>query len=136
MSAGTVKYPKFIPVHAIILPIPLTEILMAYHAITGCGTASQFSDKGTKTTCAWKGFQEKPYLLNEIGGSAQCCKEALGQSEQCVCHLYGYGDLHSINQVRLKLFVKGKCSVDCLPPTQDAIHFHLMRANYPTFIGS
>jgi len=69
-----------------------------------------------------------------MGGSAQFRDEALSQSEQFVCHLYGQADVRSINEVRLKMFVKGKCSVDCLPPTQDALHFHLKRANYQTFI--
>lgn len=132
MSTGTVKEPKFIPVHAINVPAPLIENLMAYHAVTGCDTTSQFSGKGKKTT--WKAFQEKPKLLEEMGGSAQFRDEALSQSEQFVCHLYGQADVRSINEVRLKMFVKGKCSVDCLPPTQDALHFHLKRANYQTFI--
>ena len=85
MSAGKIKYLKVILVHAINLPVPLTDNLMAYHAITGCYTTSQFSNKGKKTT--WKVFQEKHELLNEIEGSAQCCKEALS-NHNSLCVIY------------------------------------------------
>lgn len=72
-------------------------------------------------------------MLKEIGESPQCSEGTLRRSEQFVCHLYGHGDLHSINEIRLK-YLSGRCSVDCLPTTQDALYFHLKRANYQTFI--
>jgi hypothetical protein len=49
MSSGTAKLPNFIPVHEIELPAPIMDNLMAYHAITGCDTASQFAGKRKKT---------------------------------------------------------------------------------------
>lgn len=132
MSSGTVRDPKFIPVHGINLPAPVIENLMAYHAITGCDTTSQFTGKGKKTT--WKIFEMNAELLKEIGETPECSEQSLSQAEDFVCHMYGHGGKHSINEVRLKLFVAGKCSIDGLPPTQDALYFHLKRANYQTFI--
>ena len=40
----------------------------------------------------------------------------------------------SVNEARLKMFVKGKSSIDALPPTQDALSLHVSRSNYQAFI--
>ena len=55
-------------------------------------------------------------------------------ADKFVCHLYGYGNCESINEVRLKMFVKGKFTIESLPPTVDAPSYHLMRSNYQAFI--
>jgi hypothetical protein len=67
---------------------------------------SQFSGKG-KRTC-WKVFLKEPDLLQAIGGSAECSEDA----RKGVCHLFGYGNCGSVNEVRLKMFVKGKASIE------------------------
>jgi hypothetical protein len=132
MSSGTAKLPNFIPVHEIELPAPIMDNLMAYHAMTGCDTTSQFAGKGKKTS--WKVFMQEPELLKGIGDSVECNKEAQSNAEQFVCHLYGHDDDTFINNVRLKMFVKGKSSIESLPPTQDALSFHIKRANYQAYI--
>ena len=55
-------------------------------------------------------------------------------AEKFVCLLYGYGNCESINEVRLKMFVKGKFTIESLPPTADALSYHLMHSNYQAFI--
>ena len=55
-------------------------------------------------------------------------------AEKFVCHLYGYGNCESINEVRLKMFVNGKFTIESLPPTADALSYHLMRSNYQALI--
>jgi len=47
---------------------------------------------------------------------------------------YGYGSTSSINDARLKMFSKGKNSIESLPPSQDALHLHLDHANCQAFI--
>lgn len=132
IHSGTSKDPKYIPVHSINLAPSVIDNLMAFHAVTGCDTTSQFSGKG-KRTC-WKVFLKEPDLLQAIGGSAECSEDARKGAEKFVCHLFGYGNCGSVNEVRLKMFVKGKSSIEALPPTEDALSFHLMRSNYQAFI--
>ena len=110
----------------------MIDNIIAFHAVTGCDVTSQFSGKG-KRTC-WKVFLKKPELLHAIGSSAECTDDAMKGAEKFVCHLYGYGNCESINEVRLKMFVKGKFTIESLPPTADALSYHLMRSDYQAFI--
>ena len=74
---------------------------MAYHAVTGSDTTSQFSGKG-KRTC-WKVFIMVPDLVQTIGGSAECSEDARKGAEKFVFQLFGYGNCWSVNEVRLKV---------------------------------
>ena len=49
MQAGTLNAPKYFPVHEIrmLLSIDLADTLLAFHAITGYDSVSQFSGKKT-----------------------------------------------------------------------------------------
>ena len=51
IKAGTCNAPKYFLVHAIrmLLPVDLVDTLLAFHAITGCHSVSQFSGHGNKT---------------------------------------------------------------------------------------
>lgn len=132
IDSGTSKHPKYIPVHSINQAPSVIDILMAFHAVTGCDTTSQFSGKG-KHTC-WKVFLKEPDLLQAIYVSAEFSEDARKGAEKYVCHLFHYGNCGSLNEVRLKMFVKGKSSIEALPPPEDALSFHLMRSNYQAFI--
>ena len=54
MKAGTSNAPKYFPVHEIrmLLSIDLVDTLLAFHAITGCDSVSQFSGHGKKPACS------------------------------------------------------------------------------------
>ena len=39
-----------------------------------------------------------------------------------------------MNEVGLKMFVKGKSSIEALPPTGNALSFHLKRSKYQVFL--
>lgn len=130
--SGTAKDPKYTPIHSISLAPSVIENLIAFHAVTGCDTTSQFAGKG-KRTC-WKVFLKEPELLKEIGEAPVISENARLGAEKFVCHLYGHGVLDSVDDVRHKMFVKGKCALDGLPPTQDALSFHLQRCNHQAFI--
>lgn len=134
IHAGTSKEPKYIPVHLISLAQPMIDNLMAFHAISGCDTTSQLTGKGKKT--CWKDFEKNAGLghLQELGDSVPCSENAMKGAEKYVCNLYGHGNCESVDQVRFKMFVKGKTSIEGLPPTSDALKLHLMRTNYQTFV--
>lgn len=51
-----------------------------------------------------------------------------------VCHLYGQVGREDVNLSRYNLFRLGKQSDDVLPPTQDALKKHALRANYQAAI--
>ena len=57
MKAGMSKAPKYFPVHEIRMLISADQviILLAFHAITGCGCVSQFSGHYKKK---WTVFQQ------------------------------------------------------------------------------
>ncbi len=54
MKAGTAKKPRYIKVHDIKMSNEILNGLLAFHAITGCDTTSQFTGIGKRT--AWKVF--------------------------------------------------------------------------------
>ena len=51
IKAGMSNAPKYFPVHEIrmLLYIDLVDTLLAFHAITGCDSVSQFGGHGKKT---------------------------------------------------------------------------------------
>lgn len=133
MKAGTAKKPCFIKVHDIKLPHNISNGLLAFHAITGCDTTSQFTGIGKRT--AWKVFQQYPHLLQNFGEEEMPSPDTLRMAEQFVCKLYDpKSSSESIHEVRCALFRKVKANVDTLPPTKDALSLHLMRAHYQTKI--
>jgi hypothetical protein len=67
------------------------------------------------------------------GESADCTAIAKRVAEKFVCRLYNH-NLTNVNEVRMKMFSKGKCSIDAVPPTQDSLSFHMQRSNHQSFI--
>ena len=131
MKAGTTKKPRYIKVHDITLPKEMLDGLLAFHAVTGCDTTSQFTGIGKRT--AWKVFQQYPNLLHNFGEDKEPSPTSLSLAEQFVCRLYDLKSTsNSIQDVRCGLFRKLKANVDSLPPTKEALSMHLMRAHYQT----
>ena len=66
-KAETSNAPKYFPVHEIrMLPyMNLVDTLLAFHAITGCDSVSQFSGHGKKT--AWAVFKQHHTDLASLG---------------------------------------------------------------------
>jgi hypothetical protein len=131
IASGTSQNRTFIPVHNIDLPPTIIDNIIAFHAITGCDTTSQFKGKGKKT--AWKIFLKCPQLLNLLG-SKELSPEVISGAEEFVCRLYTNEPFHSINDVRVRIFVQGKISLDALPPTKDALDKHIARANFQCLV--
>ena len=50
-----------------------------------------------------------------------------------ICMMYSVSDVNKCDDARVKLFCKCK-SQDALPPTSDAIKFHIMRAHYQSLV--
>jgi len=116
---------------------PLSEekrkSLLAFHAITGCDTTSQFYGVGKAS--AWKVFEDASDLLEHLGEESQNSADVLAKAEAFVCKLYNPGAQEvEINKERAAAFRKSKKDLDALPPTQDKLTLHIKRGNYQTMV--
>lgn len=133
MFSGTSRRKRYIPVHKITLPEEKRKSLLAFHAITGCDTTSQFAGIGKQT--AWKVFDSSPRLIEHLGEDCPPEASVLADAEAFVCQLYNYGtDGVDIDKERAAAFRKVKKNLDSLPPTKDALHLHIHRANFQSMI--
>ena len=131
MFVGTSRQRRYIPVHRITLSEEKRKSLLAFHAITGCDTTSQFYGVGKAS--AWKVFEDAPDLLEHLGEESQISADVLAKAEAFVCKLYNPGTQEvEINQERVGAFRKSKKELDALPPTQDALILLIKQANYQT----
>ncbi|KAG1661763.1 hypothetical protein GQR58_021271 [Nymphon striatum] len=129
-SMGLKAKRPFIPIHSISLPDEQIQTLIAFHSLTGCDSVSQFADIGKKT--AWKVFMQEGACLRKLG-SAKIDDRIIKDVERFVCKLYLKDTpMTSINEVRKEIFLKR--SLDALPPTKDALEFHIHRANYQSLV--
>ena len=128
MKAGTSKHPKYIPVHDIRRQVPIEQVssILAFHAITGCDSVSQFSGHSKKT--AWRVFQQHHDNLSHLG-KGYFTEDISKSAEKFICQLYGVPEADTCDEARVKLFCIGRPQ-EALPPTSDAARFHIMRSHY------
>ena len=134
MLSGTSRKKRFIPVHRIEIPEETRNSLLAFHAITGCDTTSQFCGIGKGS--AWKALDSQTSnLLTSIGETSPPTQRTIADAEAFVCQLYHKGTREvEINREKAAAFRKVKKNIDSLPPTQDALQTHIRRANYQSMI--
>ena len=102
------------------------DTLLAFHAITGCDSVSQFSDHGKKT--AWAVFKQHHTDLVGLGKGSLTVHIATS-TDKFICKIYGVPVVDTCNKPRVKLFCIGRTQ-ETLPPTSDAAKFHTMRSHY------
>ncbi|XP_078368457.1 uncharacterized protein LOC144652292 [Oculina patagonica] len=130
---GTAKRKLYVPVHRIRLSEENRSSLLAFHAITGCDTTSQFAGIGKQS--AWSIFVTYSELLQHLGREECPDDKVLSDAEAFVCKLYNRGTVEVlINSERAAAFRRAKKSLDSLPPTQDALHLHIKRAHHQTYV--
>ena len=131
MSSGTSKKHTFIPIHNLIQSLSPAVIaaLLAYRALTGCDTTSQFSGFEKKTT--WKTFIAHPNLLLP---TSETGRFKLLEAEQFVIKLYSPSSAAvNVNALRAEMFHK-VTDLEKLPPTKDALAQHLLRSQYQSMV--
>ena len=135
MKAGTAKQRKYIPVHTIVEHLQMEpdtlKRLPGFHAVTGSDTTSYISGHSKKS--CWKVFKEHHHLLRGLGDSPALCDQTIQDVEAFFCKIYSASDAASINEVRASMFVKGH-TIERLPPTRDALLFHIKRSHYQTLV--
>ena len=102
------------------------ESIPAFHVLTGSDTTSYIA--GCSKRSAWKTFQTHHQLLENLG-KGELTAETLKNAEQFVCKLYNINNMSNTNEARVILFNKSR-SPESLPPTSDALQFHIQRAHY------
>ena len=135
MFADTSRQRRYILVHRIPLSEEKRKSLLAFHAIIGCDTTSQFY--GVGKTSASKVFEDAPDLFEHLGEESQISADVLAKAEAFVGKLFNPGTQEvEINKERTAAFRKSKKDLDALPraPTQDALILHIKRANYQTIV--
>jgi len=134
LKAGTSKKRKYIPVHTIVEQLHfgenVLEILPAFHALTGCDTTSYIGGHSKKS--CWKVFLENHNLLKDLG-NGEFTNEVKKNAEKFICRVYGVSNVDTVNKARSQMFVKS-CAPDGLPPTSDALSFHVMRCHYQALV--
>lgn len=130
MFSGTSRAKSYIPVHKISLPEEKRKSLLAFHAITGCDTTSQFA--GIRKQSASKIFDSSPKLIEHLGEYCPPEESVLADAEAFVCQLYDHGtDGIDIDKERAAAFRKVKKikNLDSLPS-----FLHIRRANFQYMI--
>ncbi len=134
LKAGTAKKRQYVPVHDIVeqisYSVQIRETIPAFHALTGSDTTSYIA--GCSKKSAWKTFQTHHQLLENLG-KGELTEETLKNAELFVCKLYNLKQVSTTDEARAVLFNKSR-SPESLPPTSDALHFHIRRAHYQTVV--
>lgn len=116
----------------------LCKALPGLHALTGCDTVSAFAGKGKLK--AFKILEQSNDFLQyfiSLGSTSQVAVDTKNGVEAFVCRLYlSRQQLTSVNELRYSLFTAKKGFIDScnLPPCQNALYKHIIRANYQSFI--
>ena len=98
--------------------------------LTGCDTTSYIC--GHTKRSAWEIFLPHHQLLCDVGVGT-LTQIQLKSVETFVCKLYGVDNVGSVDIVRRIKFEKS-CKAEMLPPTSDALRFHILRVHYQCII--
>ncbi len=112
----------------------IIRALPGFHAFSGSDSTSAFSGKAKKSFFnVLEGNAEFCEAMIQLGDSDKVSEDLFASCEAGLCHVYGHPRCREINQVRYDMLSKGNESHQ-IPPTQDALRLHIMRANYQALI--
>ncbi|KAG0716309.1 hypothetical protein GWK47_009996 [Chionoecetes opilio] len=114
------------------------DSLIRMHAFTGCDTVSAFAGRG-KMTALKQVKMDKTYqdAFHELGRSWEVSPELFEKLQEITCHMY-LPSTHTteVNKLRYELFCarRGEVESSQLPPCEDCLFMHALRANYQAAI--
>ncbi|KAG0717882.1 hypothetical protein GWK47_053560 [Chionoecetes opilio] len=114
------------------------DSLIGMHAFTGCDTVSAFAGRGKMTTLK-QVKMDKTYqdAFHELGRSWEVSPELFEKLQEITCHMY-LPSTHTteVNKLRYELFCarRGEVESSQLPPCEDCLFMHALRANYQAAI--
>lgn len=114
------------------------KALVGMHAFTGCDTISAFAGRG-KITALKQLKSDKAYqeAFAELGRSWEVSEELSDKLQAITCHLYlPSTNTTEVNKLRYQIFCARRGEVDSsqLPPCEDCLSMHILRANYQAAI--
>ena len=114
----------------------ICQVLPSLHALTGRDTVSSFAGKGKKRAFAMvRASQVMNESVQVLGEGLPLNELSIIKLEEVVCRLYNDNQCKLVNDLRYKMFCKGKnVQSHQLLPTSAALHYHLKRANYQAFL--
>lgn len=129
IQMGSSKKRLYVPVHVIYekLSIDVKRNVLAYHFLTGSNFTSHLHGIGKAS--GWKVYEKHSELLSSLGEST-LASESMDSIEEFLVKLYKVDDdIKTADSARYFLFGKLKSFPD-LPPTTDALRFHIYRCHY------
>lgn len=116
----------------------ICSALPGLHAYTGCDTVSSFAGqgklKGLKLVCQSKAFQK---AFSELGNKWDLPEDLFAMLQEFTCRLYAArSPICHVNELRYQIWraKKGAVVSGQLPPCEDSLRQHCLRANYQTAI--
>ena len=130
--SGTSKKKRYILVSEVFNNLPRDAVpsLSPFHALSGCDTTSFFANHSKKTS--WKTFLQHYALIKQLG-LGDLTDETIQSCETFVCRMYNVQTTDSVNDARHVMFSKTS-KPEAMPPTSDALRFHLMHVHYQTIV--
>ena len=109
--------------------------LLALHALTGCDSTSYPYRKG-KVTALKQLKSDESKDLECFGEISTDKKDLIAAGRRFFCRLYGQKQTTTMNKLRYKLFAGKKSTpkVKTLPPTDEALEAHILRAHLQVMI--
>ncbi len=103
--------------------------MIPFHSLTGSDTTSFINGHSKKT--AFKVFESNYQLLRGIG-KGQLTDSKIRKVEKFMCLIYKSSE-DSVDSAQSKMFTSAT-KPENLPPTSDALKFHIQRAHYQASI--
>ena len=140
IKCGTKTRTRYIDVSKVAISVgkDVCHSLPGMHAFTGCDTVSAFSGRGKVGALKLlKGHSKYQQAFTQLGENWTVSSEVKDCLEEFVCRLYvPKSDIISVNEMRYQLFRTKDGNVESgqLPPCQDCLEMHTIRANYQSAI--
>lgn len=137
IQSGTQAHTRLVNITALAndLGHDMCQALPGLHALTGCDTVSALTGRGKKK--AFDLTKTKPRFsqaLQQLGKHVPPKEDIFSDIEAFICTLYGTPGT-DVNSLRYQMFCKAKnLQSHHLPPTQDSLRKHILRANYQAAI--
>ena len=111
-------------------------VLLSLHTLTGCDTVNWFVEKGNKKALELvKDDQIARETVQILGETIPLGEHDIIKLEKVVCKLYNEHQCDRVDELRCKMFCKGKnVQSHQLPPTRASLENHVKRANYEAYI--
>jgi len=114
------------------------DALVGLHVFSGCDTVSAFAGRGKmgalKQMKSDKTYQE---AFSQLGHSWEVSTELFQKLQEVTCHMYVPStNTTKVNELRHQLFCarRGEIESSQLPPCEDCLFMHVLRANYQAAI--